>query len=557
MCPSLAPSNWLWLKPCLKQPNISFSQHLDNDILQTLSTHNAAAGSTITGFLYVPDLTDGDPCVDISSQYIPSNVTRRANLPPTDFTLIALAPWISVECTQSYLASAKVDPARAFLFYLIDNGTFDASAQPPPINSPAWTLNDGGAWRSGNPFPIYAIPADFGNQLIHELSLYSGNMTNVPNGHRISELADADPRDYVRMYTAIDTSNSSSLPSLWVFLLIVIGILVAMLFATSATMHLIQRARRNALRRRIINQEVDLEALGIKRLTVPREVIDKLPLFTYNCEDEKLTEQTTVVKPDNSREGSQSAEDAIEDQEAPQNPGLIPPTNEVVTNQSSLAHKFLPYPQPTCPICLEDFKSEITPIRELPCGHIFDPECIDSFLCNNSSLCPICKKSVLPVGYCPTQITNAIVRRERNLRRLRSRVTVNEERHIQRSESRIHGFGTGFRRILQRPSGTGNVSEVASSIPLQSRPALVADTTTLHPRASVSSTEIPPTQDTLDREEVSQRRIQELAAGQPPIIADEAIDGRGSKCTLYIPYSKLLLILSAGRRIRRKVFPGF
>ena len=495
------------------------------------------------GFLYVPDLDDDDPCVDISSQYIASNVTRQANLPQTDFTLIALAPWISVECTKAYLAAAHLDPARAFLFYLVDNGivngTFNGSAQPPPINSPAWDLHDGGAWRSGNSFPIYAIPTDVGNQLMHELSLYSGNMTEVPNGHAISELPNVDPRDYVRLYTEIDTVNSSSLPSLWVFLLIVVGILVVMLAATSAAMHLIQRARRNSLRRRILNREVDLEALGIKRLTVPQEIIDKCPLFTYNCEDEKLPRQATAAGP----ESSQSATELLETHEGSHSVDPRPASgDEIVSNHSSLAHIFLPYSQPTCPICLEDFVSEETPIRELPCGHIFHPACIDSFLSNNSSLCPMCKKSVLPQGYCPTRITNSIVRRERNLRRLRSRVTITEEGIVQNTGNRIQSFGSDIRRILRRSSVAREAPETLSPIPLEPRPALVADAATLNPRATVLGNEVPPTQDGLSRDHIAQRRLQELAARQPPEIADDASDGRGRgpKCTFAYPYSNLI-----------------
>lgn len=48
-------------------------------------------------------------------------------------------------------------------------------------------------------------------------------------------------------------------------------------------MHWVQRRRREALRRRISNGEVDLEALGIKRLTVPQDIIDKMPMYTYTC----------------------------------------------------------------------------------------------------------------------------------------------------------------------------------------------------------------------------------------------------------------------------------
>ena len=495
------------------------------------------------GFLYVPDLEQDDPCGDISSQYVPFNVTRQANLPPTDFTLIAIAPWINVECTQAYLAAARLDPARAFLFYLVEtgtvNGTFSGSAQPPPISSPAWDLHDGGAWRSANSFPIYAIPTDVGNQLMHELSLYSGNMTDVPNGHDISELPGIDPRDYVRMYTAIDTSNNSTLPSLWVFLLIVIGILALMLGATSAAMHLIQRARRNSLRRRILNGEVDLEALGIKRLTVPREVIDECPIFTYNCEDEKVPCQPNPVEPNTWNQVSHAAKETLEAREIVPSPEpRLSSTDEIASNRSSLAHKFLPYSQPTCPICLDDFKSGITPIRELPCGHIFHPECIDSFLSNNSSLCPMCKESVLPAGYCPAQITNSIVRRERNLRRLRSRVTVNEEGGVQVTGARIQSFGSDFRRIFRQSPIARNTTAPAapSPIPLQPQPALMAYATTLNPRASLLGNEVFLDQDVPGRNQVAQRRVQELAEGQPHVILDEPSDHRRSRCTFSYPF---------------------
>ncbi|KAJ3206206.1 hypothetical protein HDU67_008308, partial [Dinochytrium kinnereticum] len=42
-----------------------------------------------------------------------------------------------------------------------------------------------------------------------------------------------------------------------------------------------------------------------------------------------------------------------------------------------------------CPVCLEDFVGGEY-IRELPCGHLFHPLCIDPWLWNNS-LCPTCR----------------------------------------------------------------------------------------------------------------------------------------------------------------------
>jgi hypothetical protein len=66
------------------KPNISFAQQIDEN-LQTLSTHNADQDGSIAGFLYVPDLLTSDSCYNISKEYLPVNVTRQANLPPTDF----------------------------------------------------------------------------------------------------------------------------------------------------------------------------------------------------------------------------------------------------------------------------------------------------------------------------------------------------------------------------------------------------------------------------------------------------------------------------------------
>ncbi|KGG51847.1 hypothetical protein DI09_25p70 [Mitosporidium daphniae] len=43
-----------------------------------------------------------------------------------------------------------------------------------------------------------------------------------------------------------------------------------------------------------------------------------------------------------------------------------------------------------CPICIEDFSIK-SKVRELPCQHIFHPECIDAWLVNRASSCPMCK----------------------------------------------------------------------------------------------------------------------------------------------------------------------
>ncbi|KAI9648594.1 Urease [Ciborinia camelliae] len=503
-------------------PNVSYAESISAN-LQTLSTHNADADGVIGGFLYVPDLDQNDTCYNISKLYIPSNVTRQANLPATDFSLVALAPWISIECTEGYLAAARQDPVRAFIFYQPDNST----AQPPPVSSNDWALGDGGSWMTTNKYPVYAVPGSIGARMMHEISLYSGNLTDVPNGHELSTFPGVDPRDYVRVYTQLNVSHGTNLPNLWEFLLIIMAVLAVMLAVTSGSMHYLQRSRRRALRRRVENGEVNLEALGIKRLTVPQDIIDRMPIFTYHFGGQELSDQgkSNIVERISSYEGLSAEENEISVCNDSISKVLSPvfgPANlrDSSFSTSPLEQRVVPFSQPTCPICLDDFKSGSTLIRELPCGHIFHPECIDPFLSNNSSLCPMCKKSVLPVGDCPIKITNAMVNRERNMRRLRSRITIPEDNHdVEAGYSRFLGRNLGSRfktRMFSTSTAPTNNLQMAVGSPTAMVMPLMTSAIPAQLQAnSILGVEV--SQDGLSRQERAQQRIREISAQQPAI----------------------------------------
>ena len=325
-------------------------------------------------------------------------MTRKANFPDYQdaVPLVTVAPWVSVNCTQSYLTAGRRDGVRAAIFYQPGN----SSAAPPPPTDPSWSLDDGGEWKETNQYPVYAIPSVMGGIVMQELGLYSGNMTDVPYGEDLVDMY--DPRDFARLYTDITIgSNGPQLPSLWVFLIIVLAILLAVVAFTSLVMHFIQRRHRRDLQRRIANGEVNLEALGIKRLSVPQELLDKMPRYVYTSKEEAHKSAT---------------------QESPAAPSKKLDATEMATREA-LPKREVPFTQPTCSICLDDFEDNQTIVRELPCSHIFHPECIDGFLRQNSSLCPMCKKSALPQGHIVTDVTNAMVRRERLIRRMRERVT--------------------------------------------------------------------------------------------------------------------------------------
>lgn len=209
-------------------------------------------------------------------------------------------------------------------------------------------------------------------------------------------------------------------------------------------MHIIQRRRRNDLRERVLNGQVDLEALGVKRLTVSQQVLDKLPIHIYTAGSTNEPEKAVESHAQSSRPGAPSTLVAAETgaKAPPLSRHSSAPTVPTTGMSSS-------WSQPTCPICMDDFEANETQVRQLPCHHIFHPECIDTFLLNHSSLCPMCKQSVLPKGACPVNITNVMVRRERHINRMRAR---------------------SARTANSQPSSVPGTTPV--SLPLPSRPAI-------------------------------------------------------------------------------------
>ncbi|KAK2854375.1 hypothetical protein FQN49_005152 [Arthroderma sp. PD_2] len=398
----------------------------------------------MSGLLYVPQISS-DACNAESAKLFPANVTRKADFPEPPCALIALAPWISANCTLEFLDVAKNDRAVGAVFYMPDNST----AKPPVANSTVWKLDDDETWKLNHAFPVYAIPGEPGRQLIHEVSIYSGNLSTAPHGDELSR--DFDPTARARLFARIGFAQGRSLmPNLWIFLLAVLGILIVIIALSSVVMRLLQRRRRQSLQRRIQAGEVDLEMLGIKRLNVPQHILDKMPLYTYsndgsimapappaatiaplNINQETPSNPAESKKPTvrgfvsqwfggNSRRSTTDTPAARIGRTEGTRSQVPPPSQE--TGQ-------LTFSQCTCPICLEDYTPGETTVRELPCRHIFHPGCIDFFLLQNSSLCPVCKISVLPVGYFPEHVTNLMVRQERLARRIQ------EERNRQHGGS--------------------------------------------------------------------------------------------------------------------------
>jgi len=175
-------------------------------------------------------------------------------------------------CTGAYLDAMRQDSVQGAIAYIPGSG----DATPPSYSDPSWNIPDVNAWRRQNGFPVFAVSGAVAELMMGKLGQYSGNISQVPFGTELSQTYNS--HDLIRLYArmTLGSVDASSLPSLWVFLIIVLAILLSVVLLTSIVMHLVQRRHRTLLQRRLANGDVDLEALGIKRMNVPREALDKV-----------------------------------------------------------------------------------------------------------------------------------------------------------------------------------------------------------------------------------------------------------------------------------------
>lgn len=138
--------------------------------VQTLSSNGLPKSGIFSGLFFVPDLPPPDPCNSITSPFIPSSVTRLKDISEYDYPVIALAPWVSSDCTQSFLAASREVGTQALIFF---QPSSNETGTPPPVSDKRWDLEDGGRWISQNKYPIFAISGPAGATLMNELAWFS------------------------------------------------------------------------------------------------------------------------------------------------------------------------------------------------------------------------------------------------------------------------------------------------------------------------------------------------------------------------------------------------
>ncbi|CAG8165502.1 unnamed protein product [Penicillium nalgiovense] len=373
--------------------NVAYRFVLDRKV-QMISSNGMPENGLVSGLLFVPTLEPHDPCYDITASSVPANVTRYEDVSEFGYSLVGLAPWVTAECSLSFLSAAQKVGTHAMVFFQPSDNETDI---PPDSNDSRWATNDGDKWRMDNNYPVYAISGPAGATLINDLSWYSNKTPDSKRDESTEDFAlqTETNRLFARIETGEETEGAS--PSIWSFVLAIAGTVLILSIILMIIYRLVQRKRRAQLQRRVNAGQVDIEALTLNQMTVPQEVVNKMPLYTY-LEIDRPAEPTSP--PGNTSANSidhdfgdkTNSLSLNEDSHAQEEAGIQKPEAAMIKtgqNESCRSKYRLSHTQTTCAICLDDFVVGSSTVRELPCGHIFDPECIDPFLTRNCCLCPL------------------------------------------------------------------------------------------------------------------------------------------------------------------------
>ncbi|EPS27963.1 hypothetical protein PDE_02908 [Penicillium oxalicum 114-2] len=386
--------------------NVGFRFVLDRTV-RTLSANNVPISRQTTGLLFVPTLSPDDPCNEVLDAYIPETVIRLEDIVAYDYPYIGIAPWLSVECAQSFLAASRNADVDALIFFKIEN----KSTIPPGVDDESWSLNDHEQWKDENQYPVYAIPGLAAATLMHDLAWVSniGTYPTHPDSEAISLIEKSDIKLFVMISN--EKHSDSHVVRSGIIASSVVGAAVLVIIACAVL------CRARCIRRRVGHTYTEgfgmrmmlrhtpppLAAVVQQRLPsrTPPEIVHQIPLFSYDGAD--ITPVMAVAKNEIGNEVVEIVNnlDLVDPSQAdsrvvgiriPPRARLIGPEPELrLASPTGYRQNHL---EQDCVVCASSFDAGAC-VRELPCGHMFHQGCIDQWLLTRSHECPLCKRSVI------------------------------------------------------------------------------------------------------------------------------------------------------------------
>ncbi|EGS19278.1 ring finger-like protein [Thermochaetoides thermophila DSM 1495] len=193
-----------------------FTPNLTTTILSSHYSYSSPSEEgIIQGLLYVPDLPpnkDHDICIALTAPHIPPTAVRQYNLPPTNYHLIAIAPWVSDRCAGAYLKAVRGESAvKGFIFYMPGDNDDEMLGKKDLLITDDDSDDGGGDddgdddnnWMVRIKHPVFAVSGSIGELMMQHMSLYSGNMTEVPFGQDIRKKFNTHEHDYLRVWTEL------------------------------------------------------------------------------------------------------------------------------------------------------------------------------------------------------------------------------------------------------------------------------------------------------------------------------------------------------------------
>ncbi|VBB89477.1 Conserved hypothetical protein [Yarrowia lipolytica] len=413
--------------------------------------------------LYVPTISDKPQCNP--EWYTPTNYTETKMQGPVSFVeSAALIPFGTDECNEAFFESITSTSANTILV---------AASDP---NSPASSVsNITQLLPPGLGISIYGVEYSTAQMM----SQWVEHVAEVPQSTYYHNGDRGEPTVTRVGLRFMAMQSGSNMPKLWVWVLAIVGSILVAILTLSCILNFVQYKRRRNLRTRLRNGEVDLEQLGFIGVSAPTDVIARLPEKVYHSGD---SHYESVAR----KESVWTDKDLANKKRKTKWLKMA----HKKTDESKPEHSLEGYSQSSCPICLDDYEENETVVLELPCRHIFHPDCIRPFLETRSCLCPLCKQSILPKGYLPpgVKITNLTVRRERMIR-------LGRDAEGGRMDFTLNGFMGAYRRRQERNNpnlrGNGDNGHVGNDVELEDR-STTRSSEGVEPQESVQEAETQP-----------------------------------------------------------------